>query len=85
MVLLKNDKEQQLDELVTIVTGIRLFNKACRTGAEQSELRELSNVEKHSVLKCDVENRKTKEFSCSLLAQNLWVIRAEVINVPFIF
>ncbi|XP_024913794.1 cilia- and flagella-associated protein 206 [Cynoglossus semilaevis] len=41
MVLLKNDKEQQLDELVTIVTGIRLFNKACRTGVEQSDLREL--------------------------------------------
>uniref|UniRef100_A0A3P8WJR9 Cilia- and flagella-associated protein 206 n=1 Tax=Cynoglossus semilaevis TaxID=244447 RepID=A0A3P8WJR9_CYNSE len=38
MVLLKNDKEQQLDELVTIVTGIRLFNKACRTGVEQSDL-----------------------------------------------
>lgn len=49
MVLLKNDKEQQLDELVTIVTGIRLFNKACRTGAEQSDLRELSNVEKNTL------------------------------------
>lgn len=49
MVLLKNDKEQQLDELVTIVTGIRLFNKACRTGAEQSDLRELSNVERNTL------------------------------------
>lgn len=49
MVLLKNDKEQQLDELVTIVTGIRLFNKACRTGTEQSDLRELSNVERNTL------------------------------------
>ncbi|XP_037305966.2 cilia- and flagella-associated protein 206 [Pungitius pungitius] len=37
MVLLKRDKEQQLNELCMLVTGIRLFNKAGRS-ADLSEL-----------------------------------------------
>ncbi|XP_059211698.1 cilia- and flagella-associated protein 206 isoform X2 [Centropristis striata] len=41
MVLLKRDKEQQLKELAMIVTGIRLFNKASKMGAEEIDLREL--------------------------------------------
>lgn len=35
MVLLKKDKEQQLDELTRIVTGICLFNKASMDEQQQ--------------------------------------------------
>ncbi|XP_029281353.1 cilia- and flagella-associated protein 206 isoform X2 [Cottoperca gobio] len=41
MVLLKRDKEQQLNELTMIVTGIRLFNKASKKGGEETDLHEL--------------------------------------------
>ncbi|XP_038582408.1 cilia- and flagella-associated protein 206 [Micropterus salmoides] len=41
MVLLKRDKEQQLKELAMIVTGIRLFNNANKTGEEETDLHEL--------------------------------------------
>ncbi|XP_068564404.1 cilia- and flagella-associated protein 206 [Cebidichthys violaceus] len=41
MVLLKRDKEQQLNELAMIVTGIRLFNRAGEKGREETDLREL--------------------------------------------
>ncbi|KAG8011027.1 hypothetical protein GBF38_005670 [Nibea albiflora] len=41
MVLLKRDKEQQLNELTMIVTGIRLFNKASEKGEEDTDLNEL--------------------------------------------
>ncbi|XP_075940902.1 cilia- and flagella-associated protein 206 [Anarhichas minor] len=40
-VLLKRDKEQQLNELTMIVTGIRLFYKAGKQGGEETDLREL--------------------------------------------
>lgn len=30
----KNDKENQLQELVDIIAGIRLFNKDCQRGGE---------------------------------------------------
>jgi len=46
MVLLKRDKEQQLRELATVVTGIRLFNRAGGAGGEEAGLRELS-IQKH--------------------------------------
>lgn len=42
MALLKKDKEQQLDELTRIVTGICLFNKASLDGQQQTDLRPLS-------------------------------------------
>lgn len=38
MVLLKKEKEQQLNELSTIVTGIRLFNTASEEDSEQNDL-----------------------------------------------
>ncbi|XP_054475022.1 cilia- and flagella-associated protein 206 [Anoplopoma fimbria] len=41
MVLLKRDKEQQLNELTMIVTGIRLFNKGSKKGGEETDLRGL--------------------------------------------
>ncbi|KAK9531841.1 hypothetical protein VZT92_011243 [Zoarces viviparus] len=39
--LLKRDKEQQLNELAMVVTGIRLFYKAGTQGGEETDLREL--------------------------------------------
>uniref|UniRef100_A0A672ZA66 Cilia- and flagella-associated protein 206 n=1 Tax=Sphaeramia orbicularis TaxID=375764 RepID=A0A672ZA66_9TELE len=42
MVLLKRDKEQQLRELSSIVTGIRLFNRVSRTPQKDLDLQELS-------------------------------------------
>ncbi|XP_056284443.1 cilia- and flagella-associated protein 206 [Pseudoliparis swirei] len=44
MVLLKRDKEQQLRELATVVTGIRLFNRAGGAGGEEAGLRELTSA-----------------------------------------
>ncbi len=44
MVLLKRDKEQQLNELTMIVTGIRLLNKAIETGGEENDLHEFSTA-----------------------------------------
>lgn len=44
MVLLKRDKEQQLNELTMIVTGIRLFNKASNQGEGGIHLHELSTL-----------------------------------------
>ncbi|XP_037606565.1 cilia- and flagella-associated protein 206 [Sebastes umbrosus] len=41
MVLLKRDKEEQLNELTMIVTGIQLFNKAIKKGGEETDLHEL--------------------------------------------
>ncbi|XP_034447318.1 cilia- and flagella-associated protein 206 isoform X1 [Hippoglossus hippoglossus] len=41
MVLLKKEKEKQLNELTMIVTGIRIFNKASRKRGEETDLREL--------------------------------------------
>ncbi|XP_074471140.1 cilia- and flagella-associated protein 206 [Sebastes fasciatus] len=41
MVLLKRDKEEQLNELTMIVTGIQLFNKAIKKGGEETDLNEL--------------------------------------------
>ncbi|XP_069382963.1 cilia- and flagella-associated protein 206 isoform X2 [Paralichthys olivaceus] len=41
MVLSKKEKEQQLNELTMIVTGIRLFNKASKKSGEETDLREL--------------------------------------------
>ncbi|GAA6218532.1 cilia- and flagella-associated protein 206 [Lates japonicus] len=41
MVLLKRDKEQQLNELTMIVTGIQLFNKASKKGTEETDLHDL--------------------------------------------
>lgn len=40
MSLLRRDKEQQLNELTMIVTGIRLFNKDGGKGGENIEDRE---------------------------------------------
>ncbi|KAF0029453.1 hypothetical protein F2P81_018558 [Scophthalmus maximus] len=40
MVLLKKEKEQQLRELTMVVTGIRLFNKVSKGGAEETDLDE---------------------------------------------
>ncbi|KAM6905727.1 cilia- and flagella-associated protein 206 [Lycodopsis pacificus] len=40
-VLLKRDKEQQLNELTMVVTGIRLFYRAGKKGGEETDLREL--------------------------------------------
>ncbi|XP_029352175.1 cilia- and flagella-associated protein 206 [Echeneis naucrates] len=44
MVLLKRDKEQQLNELAMIVTGIQLVNKAIKIGEEEIDLHELMPV-----------------------------------------
>ncbi|XP_023254504.1 cilia- and flagella-associated protein 206, partial [Seriola lalandi dorsalis] len=41
VVLLKRDKEQQLNELTMIVTGIQLFNKASKKREEETDLHEL--------------------------------------------
>nr|XP_020467155.1 cilia- and flagella-associated protein 206 isoform X2 [Monopterus albus] len=41
MMLLKRDKEQQLNELTMIVTGIQLFNKAIKMGEEETDFHEL--------------------------------------------
>ncbi|XP_041661850.1 cilia- and flagella-associated protein 206 [Cheilinus undulatus] len=41
MYFLKRDKEQQLNELTMIVTGIRLFNKAKKKEEEETDLSEL--------------------------------------------
>ncbi|XP_044185959.1 cilia- and flagella-associated protein 206 [Thunnus albacares] len=49
MVLLKKDKEQQLNELTMIVTGIRLFNKASGKG-EEIDLHELMPAVLHEAL-----------------------------------
>ncbi|XP_053193110.1 cilia- and flagella-associated protein 206 [Scomber japonicus] len=50
MVLLKRDKEQQLNELTMIVTGIRLFNKASGKAEEEIHLNELMPPVLHQVL-----------------------------------
>ncbi|XP_039638694.1 cilia- and flagella-associated protein 206 isoform X3 [Perca fluviatilis] len=41
MVLLKRDKEQQLNELSMLVTGIQLFNKASKKESEETDIHEL--------------------------------------------
>lgn len=51
MVLLKRDKEQQLNELTMIVTGIQLFNKASKKGEEETDLHELSTVHQPTDIK----------------------------------
>lgn len=67
MVLLKKDKEQQLNELTMIVTGIRLFNKASETGQEETDLHELSTSSEHTDIKagcyekCYTHNRIATE------------------------
>lgn len=42
MALLKKDKEQQLDEFISIVTGICLFNKGSMNEQQQIDLHHLS-------------------------------------------
>ncbi|XP_029984140.1 cilia- and flagella-associated protein 206-like [Sphaeramia orbicularis] len=49
MVLLKRDKEQQLRELSSIVTGIRLFNRVSRTPQKDLDLQELMPDVLHEV------------------------------------
>uniref|UniRef100_A0A8D3DFA0 Cilia- and flagella-associated protein 206 n=1 Tax=Scophthalmus maximus TaxID=52904 RepID=A0A8D3DFA0_SCOMX len=49
MVLLKKEKEQQLRELTMVVTGIRLFNKVSKGGAEETDLDEPSTVLKETL------------------------------------
>ena len=43
MALGKEEKESQLKELASIVTGIRLFNRDCGKGGEGIDDRELFN------------------------------------------
>lgn len=41
LAMIKKDKERQLQELILIVTGIRLFNKDCGKGGEGIDDRKL--------------------------------------------
>ncbi|XP_040920656.1 cilia- and flagella-associated protein 206 [Toxotes jaculatrix] len=63
MVLLKRDKEQQLNELTMIVTGIRLFNKASKKG-EETDLHELMPAALNEVLPV-ISKSIEKELSVS--------------------
>lgn len=54
MVLLKKEKEQQLRELTMVVTGIRLFNKVSKGGAEETDLDEPSTVHHTADMKSNI-------------------------------
>ena len=54
MVLLKKEKEKQLNELTMIATGIRIFNKASRKRGEETDLRELSTLHQPIDIKSNV-------------------------------
>ncbi len=52
MALSKLDKEKQLRELTSIVTGIRLFNKDCGKGGAGIDDREWKEEERVVLLLC---------------------------------
>lgn len=71
MSLLRRDKEQQLNELTAIVTGIRLFNKDSGNGGESVEDREyFSPLVRINLTFHEYESQPVRKFNGMIIKQN---------------